>query len=257
MSDPPLLRKISILVSVLAILTRIRSIPKCIVSPCPNGRCLLWKKGSALTALPLRVAHPQVAAHACGALLATVGAADLLHPLAQGFESGVHLHVTIAHHVGIISTVAATQRIGGFLLKRLADKVKSTSGRSRRSRESRRSGRTLCRDARRLQTAGVVHPRGCETVVIGRLTAGPISPLRPRGPGGPMGPGIPFAPSLPGEPLFPAGPYAAKPTDQSTNHINSIHSYSVCKINNIFLTTTSKNWQKIEIFLELRCFLNL
>ena len=46
--------------------------------------------------------------------------------------------------------------------------------------------------------------------IVEKLTAGPISPLRPRGPGGPMGPGIPFMPSLPGEPLLPEGPCKQK-----------------------------------------------
>lgn len=39
------------------------------------------------------------------------------------------------------------------------------------------------------------------------LTAGPFSPLRPRGPGGPMGPGRPFAPSFPAGPTGPGAPY--------------------------------------------------
>lgn len=38
------------------------------------------------------------------------------------------------------------------------------------------------------------------------LTAGPGSPLRPRGPGGPMGPGMPLEPSLPEGPTGPGGP---------------------------------------------------
>lgn len=42
---------------------------------------------------------------------------------------------------------------------------------------------------------------------VGTLTAGPVSPERPRGPGGPMGPGIPLAPSLPEGPTGPGGPY--------------------------------------------------
>lgn len=41
---------------------------------------------------------------------------------------------------------------------------------------------------------------------IVRLTAGPISPERPRGPGGPVGPGRPVIPSLPAAPALPAGP---------------------------------------------------
>lgn len=100
--------------------------------------------GSALTALPLGVAHPQVTAHAGRALLGTVGAADLLHLLSQGLEGGVDLHVAIAHHVGVVSAVvAAAVGIGGLLLDRLADEVKSTTRSSRGSSRSGRSGRTL------------------------------------------------------------------------------------------------------------------
>lgn len=102
------------------------------------------------------MAHPQVTAHAGGALLGTVGAADLLNLLSQGLESGINLHVAIAHHVGVISTVVATtEGIRGLLLKRLADKVKSTSGRSRGAGRSRRSRRTLFEDSRGLQTATI------------------------------------------------------------------------------------------------------
>lgn len=163
---------------------------------------------SALTALPLGVAHPQVTAHAGRALLGTVGAADLLNLLSQGLEGGVDLHVAIAHHVGVVSAVVATTvGIGGLLLNRLADEVESTTRSSRGSSRSGRSGRTLFQktsDIYKLQT----HSKYLiETEIAARLTAGPISPLRPRGPGGPMGPGRPFMPSLPGAPLVPAGPY--------------------------------------------------
>lgn len=99
---------------------------------------------SALTALPFRVAHPQVTAHAGGALLGTVWAADVLDLLGQGLEGGVDLHVAVAHHVGVVSAVVArTEGIGCLLLNRLADEVESTSGRSRGSGRSGRSRRTL------------------------------------------------------------------------------------------------------------------
>lgn len=121
---------------------------------------------SALTALPLRVAHPQVAAHASRALLGTVGAADLLDLLSQGLQGGVNLHVAIAHHVGVISSavVATTEGIGGLLLDGLADEVESASGRSRGSRRSRRSSRTLFGDTRCLQTADTLQVSECSNI---------------------------------------------------------------------------------------------
>lgn len=161
------------------------------------------------------MAHSQVTAHAGRALLGTVGAADLLNLLSQGLEGGVNLHVTIAHHVGVVSAVASTQGIGGLLLSRCADEVKSTTRRSRGSSRSRRSGRTLLQGTEGLQT-GATFVRLCKYVekinIALQLTAGPISPLRPRGPGGPMGPGRPFTPSLPGVPVDPEGPYKSKAT---------------------------------------------
>lgn len=90
------------------------------------------------------MAHPQVTAHASGALLGTVGAADLLHLLSQGLEGGVNLHVTVVHHVGVVSAVvASTEGIGSLLLNRLADEVESTTGSSRGSGGSGKSRRTL------------------------------------------------------------------------------------------------------------------
>lgn len=141
------------------------------------------------------MAHSQVTAHAGWVLLGTIGAADLLNLVSQGLEGGVNLHVTIAHHVGVVSTVASTQGIGGLLLRRLADEVKSTTGRSRGSSRSGRSGRTLFRGTEGLQTGatfvGLFKYVDKINFAI-QLTEGPISPLRPRGPGGPMGPGRPF-----------------------------------------------------------------
>lgn len=90
------------------------------------------------------MAHPQVTAHASGALLGTVGAADLLDLLSQGLEGGVNLHVTVVHHVGVVSAVvASTEGIGSLLLNRLADEVESTTGSSRGSRGSGKSRGTL------------------------------------------------------------------------------------------------------------------
>lgn len=115
---------------------------------------------SALTALPLRVAHPQVTAHTSRALLGTVRAADLLDLLGQGLQGGVDLHVTVAHHVGVVSAVMATTvGIGCLLLNRLADEVESATRRSRGSSRSRRSGRTLFEEIRYLQNADTIHKR--------------------------------------------------------------------------------------------------
>lgn len=95
------------------------------------------------------MAHPQVTAHASRALLSTVRAADLLNLLGQGLQGGVNLVVAIAHHVGVVSAVvASTVGIGSLLLEWLADKVKSTTGCSRRTGRSRRSRRTLMQDIR-------------------------------------------------------------------------------------------------------------
>lgn len=115
---------------------------------------LVQEISALLTTLPLWVAHPQVAAHASGALLGAVRAADLLHLLRQGLEGGVNLHVAVAHHVGVISTVVATTvGIRSLLLDWLADEVESTTGSSSWSRRSRRSRGTLLGDVIRLQNA--------------------------------------------------------------------------------------------------------
>lgn len=96
-----------------------------------------------LTALPFRVGHPQVAAHTSRALLGTIGAADLLNLLGQGLQGGVDLHVTIAHHVGVVGTVATTERIGGLLLPGWGDELKGAARGSRRSGGTWRSRGTL------------------------------------------------------------------------------------------------------------------
>lgn len=97
-----------------------------------------------LTALVLRVAHPQITTHASGALLSTVGAAELLDPLGQRLQSGVDLHVTIAENTGVVSAVMARAvGIGTLLLNWLADEVESATGSTRGSSRSGRSRRTL------------------------------------------------------------------------------------------------------------------
>lgn len=115
-----------------------------------------------LTALPVRVAHPQVTAHAGWALLGAVRATDLLNLLRQGLEGSVNLHVTVAHHVGVISAVVATtERIRGLLLDGLADKVESTTRSSRWSSRSRRSRRTLLEGVNRLKKMQMRCQRRC------------------------------------------------------------------------------------------------
>lgn len=57
------------------------------------------------TALPVRVAHLQVAAGAGRVLLGAVRAADVLDLLAEGLKGGVNFQVTVTHHIGIIGTV--------------------------------------------------------------------------------------------------------------------------------------------------------
>lgn len=95
------------------------------------------------TALPVGVAHLQVTAGASRVLFGAIGAADILNLLAQGLEGGVNLHVTVTHHIGIISAVV-TERIRGFFLGCSNEaNVKSTTGWSRRSRGSGRSRRSL------------------------------------------------------------------------------------------------------------------
>lgn len=71
--------------------------------------------GQALTALPVGVAHLEVAAGAGGVLAAAFGAADVLDLLAQALEGGVHLEVTITDHIGIIGPVVAA--VTGLLLR--------------------------------------------------------------------------------------------------------------------------------------------
>lgn len=95
--------------------------------------------GKVHTALPVWVAHLQVAASACGVLLGAIWADDALNLLAQGLEGGVDLKVAVAHHVGIVGT-EVTEGIRGLLLW-LGNEanVKSTTRGSRRSRGSGRS----------------------------------------------------------------------------------------------------------------------
>lgn len=96
---------------------------------------------ASLTALPVRVAHLQVATGAGWVLFGTLGTTDVLNLFAQALEGGVNLQITVAHHVGIISTVVSV----GFLLRRLGHEaeVKSATWWARRTWGTRRSRGTL------------------------------------------------------------------------------------------------------------------
>lgn len=103
--------------------------------------------GSALTALPVGVAHLEVTAGAGGVLAAALRAPDVLDLLAQALEGGVHLEVTVTDHVSIISPVVAAT-IVSLLLRWLGQEaqVVAAAGRTGGTRGSRRAGRTLCRE---------------------------------------------------------------------------------------------------------------
>jgi hypothetical protein len=105
--------------------------------------------GQALTALPVRVAHLEVAAGAGRVLATAFRAADILDLLAQALEGGIHLEVTVTDNIGIISPVVAAT-IARLLLRWLGQEaeVVTTAGRTRGTRRSRRTGRTLHRDGR-------------------------------------------------------------------------------------------------------------
>lgn len=163
---------------------------------------------SLLTALPLRMAHSEVTAHAGWVLLGSFRAAEALNLLAEGFQGGVHLSIAVAS-VGVVGSVATAHGIGCLLL--LRDKWEGLAN-TRWSGRSWRSGKTRST----LEEIEVEAQKGLikQTVESGKgfivLTEAPMSPLRPRGPGGPTGPGRPLTPSLPGEPLEPEGPYNNK-----------------------------------------------
>lgn len=106
----------------------------------PNG---FVRKGLRLTALPVGVAHLEVAAGPGGVLAGAVGAADLLDLLAQALQGAVHLQVAIAEDVGVVGTEHAVG-IGSLLLW-LGDEaqVESAAGGAGGTSGSGRSGRTL------------------------------------------------------------------------------------------------------------------
>lgn len=101
-------------------------------------------RGQALTTLPVRVAHLEVTAGAGGVLAASLRAPDVLNLLAQALEGGVHLEVTVADHIGIVSPVVAAA-IVSLLLRWLGQEaeVETTAGRTRGTRRSGRAGGTL------------------------------------------------------------------------------------------------------------------
>lgn len=169
--------------------------------------------GQALTALPIRVAHLEVAAGAGGVFAAAFRAPDVLDLLAQALEGGVYLEVTVTDNIGIIGPVVAAA-IVSFLLRWLGQEaeVETAAGRTRGTRRARRARGTLHREgvqgllgSERSPGWSAMDRQGGEL-----RTTGPASPVRPRGPGGPMGPGRPFSPSLPGAPAEPGGPCRGK-----------------------------------------------
>lgn len=102
-----------------------------------------------LTALPVGVAHLEVAAGPGRVLAGAVGAADLLDLLAQALQGAVHLQVAVAEDVGVVGAVHAVG-IGGLLLW-LGDEaqVESAAGGAGSASGSGKSGRTLCERERR------------------------------------------------------------------------------------------------------------
>lgn len=189
----------------------------------PRASALWWREeqdwagagaGQALTALPIRVAHLEVAAGAGGILAAAFRAPDVLDLLAQALEGGVYLEVTVTNNIGIIGPVVAAA-IVSLLLRWLGQEaeVETTAGRTRGTRRTRRARGTLHRERGVQELLGSERSPGWSAMDRqgGELrTTGPASPVRPRGPGGPMGPGRPFSPSLPGAPAEPGGPCRGK-----------------------------------------------
>lgn len=160
------------------------------------------------TALPVAVAHLQVAAGAGRVLAGALGAADVLDLLAQALEGGVHLQVAVPHHVGIIGPVVAAAVVR-LLLGRLGQEaeVEPAAGRAGRTGGPGWAGGTLRGEKRRMVTEeSALKKGGSGREESSGRTTGPTSPVRPRGPGGPMGPGSPFRPSLPAAPAEPGGP---------------------------------------------------
>lgn len=104
-----------------------------------------------LTALPLGVAHPDVTAHAGGALLGALGAADVLDLLAEGLEGGVDIDVAVALHVGVVGSVSSAHGVGSLLLLGLGEEVDAGAGGSRGAWGSGSSRRTLMGRRRRMK----------------------------------------------------------------------------------------------------------
>lgn len=95
-----------------------------------------------LTALPFRMAHPEVTAHAGRVALGSFGTTDVLNLLAQRFQGGVNLSIAVAN-AGIISSVASTQRIWTLLALWHGKEGLTNASRSRRTWRSRKTRSTL------------------------------------------------------------------------------------------------------------------
>ena len=89
------------------------------------------------------MAHLEVTAGSGRVLAGSIGAADLLNLLAEALQGAVHLQITVAQNVGIIST-EHTEGIGSLLL-RLGDEaeVESATRGTRCSSWTRSARRTL------------------------------------------------------------------------------------------------------------------
>lgn len=154
----------------------------------------------------------QVSAGASRVLLGSVGAAQGLNLVVEGFQSGVDLHIVLPKRAGSLISPHVPEGIRGLLSLTQTSKgryVNSRAGRARRAWRSSVPRRTLREKVYR----NLVIRQACAcTAEVAKVqevlhTAGPLSPERPRGPGGPMGPGCPLEPSLPETPAGPGGPY--------------------------------------------------
>lgn len=116
----------------------------------------IWICESMFTALPFRMAHPQVTAHAGRVGLGSFGATDVLNLLAQRFQGGVHLSIAVTN-ASIISSVASTQWIWTLLALWHGKEGLTDASRSRRTRRSRSTRSTLVKR----ENITWVHPIGC------------------------------------------------------------------------------------------------
>ena len=99
-----------------------------------------------LTALPVRMAELQVSAGASGVLPGSLGAADVLNLVVEGFECGVYLNIVLAEVSRGLVGPHVPERIRGLLSLTQASKgrhVDARAGGTRRTGGSGVSRRTL------------------------------------------------------------------------------------------------------------------